>query len=233
MNICYSHSTLPSLDPPRGRVTKYNNYPLHLNTSHTMQPFTKVTGVVAAMDRANVDTDQIIPKQFLKRIERSGFGQYLFFDWRFNEDGTPNPTFELNLARNRDASILIARRNFGSGSSREHAVWAIADYGLRSIIAPSFADIFYNNCFKNGTLPIQLSEHQIEELFQRHAAHAQFKLTVDLEQCLVTDDNGFVASFDVEPFRRHCLINGLDDISLTLENESKISEYEATHPALS
>ena len=198
-----------------------------------MQPFTKVTGVVAAMDRANVDTDQIIPKQFLKRIERSGFGQYLFFDWRFNEDGTPNPTFELNLARNRDASILIARRNFGSGSSREHAVWAIADYGLRSIIAPSFADIFYNNCFKNGTLPIQLSEHQIEELFQRHAAHAQFKLTVDLEQCLVTDDNGFVASFDVEPFRRHCLINGLDDISLTLENESKISEYEATHPALS
>ena len=198
-----------------------------------MQPFTKVTGVVAAMDRANVDTDQIIPKQFLKRIERSGFGQYLFFDWRFNEDGTPNPTFELNLARNRDASILIARRNFGSGSSREHAVWAIADYGLRSIIAPSFADIFYNNCFKNGTLPIQLSEQQIEELFQRHAAHAQFKLTVDLEQCLVTDGNGFVASFEVEPFRRHCLINGLDDISLTLENESKISEYEATHPALS
>ncbi|MCY2985825.1 MAG: 3-isopropylmalate dehydratase small subunit [Planctomycetota bacterium] len=198
-----------------------------------MQPFTKVTGVVAAMDRANVDTDQIIPKQFLKRIERSGFGQYLFFDWRFNEDGTPNPTFELNLARNRDASILIARRNFGSGSSREHAVWAIADFGLRSIIAPSFADIFYNNCFKNGTLPIQLSEQQIEELFQRHATQAQFKLTVDLEQCLVTDGNGFVASFEVEPFRRHCLINGLDDISLTLENESKISEYEATHPALS
>ncbi len=198
-----------------------------------MQPFTKVTGVVAAMDRANVDTDQIIPKQFLKRIERSGFGQYLFFDWRFNEDGTQNPTFELNLARNRDASILIARRNFGSGSSREHAVWAIADFGLRSIIAPSFADIFYNNCFKNGTLPIQLSEQQIEELFQRHAAQAQFKLTVDLEECLVSDGNGFVASFEVEPFRRHCLINGLDDISLTLENESKISEYEATHPALS
>ena len=197
-----------------------------------MQPFTKVTGIVAAMDRANVDTDQIIPKQFLKRIERSGFGQFLFFDWRFNEDGTPNPSFELNLARNRGASIMIARRNFGSGSSREHAVWAIADYGLRSIIAPSFADIFYNNCFKNGTLPIQLTEQQIEELFQRHAAQAQYTLTVDLEQCLVTDGHGFVASFVVEPFRRHCLLNGLDDISLTLENADKITEYEATHPAL-
>ena len=197
-----------------------------------MQPFTKVTGIVAAMDRANVDTDQIIPKQFLKRIERSGFGQFLFFDWRFNEDGTPNPSFELNLARNRGASILIARRNFGSGSSREHAVWALADYGLRSIIAPSFADIFYNNCFKNGTLPIQLSEQQIEQLFQRHADHSQFTLIVDLEQCIVTDGQGFVASFVVEPFRRHCLLNGLDDISLTLENADKITEYEATHPAL-
>ena len=194
-----------------------------------MQPFTKVTGIVAAMDRANVDTDQIIPKQFLKRIERSGFGQFLFFDWRFNEDGTPNPSFELNLARNRGASILIARRNFGSGSSREHAVWALADYGLRSIIAPSFADIFYNNCFKNGTLPIQLSEQQIEQLFQRHADHSQFTLIVDLEQCIVTDGQGFVASFVVEPFRRHCLLNGLDDISLTLENADKIAEYEATH----
>ena len=197
-----------------------------------MQAFTKVTGIVAAMDRANVDTDQIIPKQFLKRIERSGFGQFLFFDWRFNEDGTPNPSFELNLARNRGASIMIARRNFGSGSSREHAVWAIADYGLRSIIAPSFADIFYNNCFKNGTLPIQLTEQQIEELFQRHAAQAQFTLTVDLEQCIVTDGQGFNAAFVVEPFRRHCLLHGLDDISLTLENADKITEYEATHPAL-
>ena len=197
-----------------------------------MQPFTKLTGIVAAMDRANVDTDQIIPKQFLKRIERSGFGQFLFFDWRFNEDGTPNPSFELNLARNRGASILIARRNFGSGSSREHAVWALADYGLRSIIAPSFADIFYNNCFKNGTLPIQLSEQQIEQLFQRHADHSQFTLIVDLDQCIVTDGQGFDASFVVEPFRRHCLLNGLDDISLTLENADKITEYEATHPAL-
>jgi len=197
-----------------------------------MQPFTKVTGVVAAMDRANVDTDQIIPKQFLKRIERSGFGQYLFFDWRFNEDGTPNPSFELNLPKNAGAKILLARRNFGSGSSREHAVWAIADFGLRSIIAPSFADIFYNNCFKNGTLPIQLTEAQIEDLFQRHAAHSTFTLAVDLEQCTVTDNKGFVASFTVESFRRHCLLNGLDDISLTLENADKISEYEALHPAL-
>ncbi len=197
-----------------------------------MQPFTKVTGVVAAMDRANVDTDQIIPKQFLKRIERSGFGQYLFFDWRFNEDGTPNPAFELNLARNKNASILLARRNFGSGSSREHAVWAIDDYGIRSVIAPSFADIFYNNCFKNGTLPIQLTEEQVEELFRRAAAHEQYILTVDLEKCTVTDSQGFLASFVVEPFRRHCLLNGLDDISLTLEHEKKITEFELAHPAL-
>ena len=197
-----------------------------------MIPFTKVTGVVAAMDRANVDTDQIIPKQFLKRIERSGFGQYLFFDWRFNEDGTPNPSFELNLARNRGASILVARRNFGSGSSREHAVWAIADFGLRSVIAPSFADIFYNNCFKNGTLPIQLTEQQIEELFQRHTAQSLYTLTVDLELCIVTDGQGFVAPFAVEPFRKHCLLHGLDDISLTLENADKITEYELSHPTL-
>ncbi|MFM7927189.1 MAG: 3-isopropylmalate dehydratase small subunit, partial [Pirellula sp.] len=135
-----------------------------------MKAFTKVTGIVAAMDRANVDTDQIIPKQFLKRIERSGFGQFLFFDWRFLENGDPNPNFELNIDRNAGASILIARRNFGSGSSREHAVWAIEDFGIRAVIAPSFADIFYNNCFKNGVLPIALSEQLVEELFRRHAS---------------------------------------------------------------
>ena len=191
-----------------------------------MQPFTKVTGVVAAMDRANVDTDQIIPKQFLKRIERSGFGQFLFFDWRFNEDGSPNPTFELNLERNKNASILLARRNFGSGSSREHAVWAIADYGIRAVIAPSFADIFYSNCFKNGTLPIQLTEAQVEELFRRAAAQSQYTMTVDLENSTVSDSNGFSASFSVEPFRRHCLLHGLDDISLTLEHEEKITAFE-------
>jgi len=197
-----------------------------------MQPFTKVTGVAAPMDRANVDTDQIIPKQFLKRIERTGFGQFLFFDWRFNEDGSPNPAFELNLDRNKQAQILLARRNFGSGSSREHAVWAIADYGIRSVIAPSFADIFYGNCFKNGTLPIQLSEQQVEDLFQRAAASPEYQLTVDLESCTVSDSNGFHATFSIEPFRRHCLLHGLDDIGLTLENEAKITEFEESHPTL-
>jgi 3-isopropylmalate/(R)-2-methylmalate dehydratase small subunit len=192
----------------------------------TMQPFQKLTGVVATMDRANVDTDQIIPKQFLKRIERSGFGQYLFYDWRSNPDGTPNPAFELNLPRNQGAKILVARRNFGSGSSREHAVWAIEDFGIRSVIAPSFADIFYNNCFKNGVLPIVLSEDQIETLFQHHAAHDPYRMTVDLETCTVSDDHGFQASFEVEPFRRHCLLHGLDDIGLTLEHEDKITAYE-------
>ncbi len=185
------------------------------------------------MDRANVDTDQIIPKQFLKRIERTGFGQFLFFDWRSNEDGSSNPTFELNLPRNAGAAILLARRNFGSGSSREHAVWAIEDFGIRSVIAPSFADIFYNNCFKNGVLPIQLSEEQVEELFQRHAQFNPYQLSVDLEHCTVSDEHGFLASFTVEPFRRHCLLHGLDDIGLTLEHESKITAYEQSHPVLS
>ena len=197
-----------------------------------MQPFTKITGVAAPMDRANVDTDQIIPKQFLKRIERTGFGQFLFFDWRFNEDGSPNPAFELNQDRNKGAQVLLARRNFGSGSSREHAVWAIADFGIRSVIAPSFADIFYGNCFKNGTLPIQLSEEQVEDLFQRAAAQPLYELTVDLENCTVSDSTGFHATFSIEPFRRHCLLHGLDDIGLTHENEAKITEFEQNHPTL-
>jgi 3-isopropylmalate/(R)-2-methylmalate dehydratase small subunit len=191
-----------------------------------MKPFTKLNGVAAAMDRANVDTDQIIPKQFLKRIERSGFGQFLFFDWRFLENGQPNPNFELNLPRNAQASILLARRNFGSGSSREHAVWAIEDFGIRAVIAPSFADIFYNNCFKNGVLPIALSEKLVEDLFGRFETHAPYRLTVDLEQNRVFDGHGFSAYFQVEPFRRYCLLHGLDDIGLTLEHESKITEYE-------
>ena len=197
-----------------------------------MKPFTKITGIAAAMDRANVDTDQIIPKQFLKRIERSGFGQFLFFDWRFLENGESNPKFELNLARNAGASILIARRNFGSGSSREHAVWAIEDFGIRAVIAPSFADIFYNNCFKNGVLPIALPEQLVEDLFARHASTEHYQLTVDLEQKRVYDAQGFSASFEVEPFRRHCLLHGLDDIGLTLEHEPKITAYELAHPAL-
>src|SRR5436190_20546126 len=150
-----------------------------------MQPFTTHTGLVAPMDRANVDTAHIIPKQFLKRIERTGFGQYLFFDWRFRDDGSENPDFELNQPQYRGASILLARRNFGSGSSREHAPWALSDYGFRVIIAPSFADIFYNNCFKNGMLPIQLDEQQVDELFRRAAAPG-YRLTVDLQQCTIT-----------------------------------------------
>ena len=192
-----------------------------------MQDFTKHTGIVATLDRANVDTDQIIPKQFLKRIERTGFGQYLFYDWRFQDDGTtPNPDFELNQESVAGASILIARQNFGSGSSREHAVWALDDYGFRSVIAPSFADIFFNNCFKNGVLPLTLSENDVEEIFNRAAETPRYQLTVDLENQVVKDNSGFERSFDVDPSRRHNLLNGLDDIALTLQQEAKITAYE-------
>ena len=194
-----------------------------------MKPFTTLTGLVAPMDRANVDTDQIIPKQFLKRIERTGFGQYLFFDWRFLDNGSDNPEFELNKPELKGASILLARRNFGSGSSREHAPWALDDYGFKVIVAPSFADIFYNNCFKNGMLPIRLTEEQIEDLFQRAAKHTGYKLTVDLEKQLLTDEHGYSMKFEVEPFRKHCLINGLDDIGLTLQQADKITAYEKAH----
>lgn len=191
-----------------------------------MQAFTKHTGIVVALDRSNVDTDQIIPKQFLKRIERTGFGQYLFFDWRFNDDGSDNPDFELNQAIAKNSSILLARRNFGCGSSREHAVWALDDYGFRAVLAPSFADIFFNNCFKNGTLPIKLSEAEVDELFQRAKDHAPYKLTVDLETCTISDEYGLNLEFEVQSFRRHCMLNGLDDIALTLEQESKITKFE-------
>jgi 3-isopropylmalate/(R)-2-methylmalate dehydratase small subunit len=191
-----------------------------------MQPFTEHTGLVARMDRANVDTDQIIPKQFLKRIERSGYGPFLFFDWRYFDDGqTPNPEFELNKPDAAGASILLARRNFGSGSSREHAVWAIENYGFRVVIAPSFADIFYNNCFKNGVLPIRLSEEQVDDLFQR-ASRPNYQLTVDLNTCRLSDASGLDLPFAVEEFRRHCLLNGLDDIALTLQKADKIAAYE-------
>jgi len=194
-----------------------------------MQPFSLHTGLVATMDRANVDTDQIIPKQFLKRIERTGFGQYLFFDWRFHEDGTDNPDFELNRPEFAGATILVARRNFGSGSSREHAVWALADYGFRSVIAPSFADIFYNNCFKNGILPVVLADATIDQIFQRVAAQTGYQLTVDLEQQQVSDSQGLQVSFEVEAARRERMLNGLDDIAMTLKHESAISAYEAAH----
>ena len=197
-----------------------------------MKAFTKHTGKVVAMDRANVDTDQIIPKQFLKRIERTGFGQYLFFDWRFLDDGSPNPEFELNRPAAQGASIFLARRNFGSGSSREHAPWALEDYGFRVVIAPSFADIFYNNCFKNGMLPITFSEEVVEDLFQRTAQYEPYVLNVDLESRTVTDDYGLQLTFEVDQFRRHCLLNGLDDIALTLAMEDKITAYEQAHPPL-
>jgi len=191
-----------------------------------MQAFTTHTGLVAPMDRANVDTDQIIPKQFLKRIERTGFGQFLFFDWRFLEDGSPNPEFELNRPELAGATILLARRNFGCGSSREHAPWALADYGFRAILAPSFADIFYNNAFKNGLLPIRLDESAIDDLFARAAASPGYRLTIDLESQTITDEQGLSLAFEVDAFRRHCLLEGLDDIGLTLQHEADITAYE-------
>jgi 3-isopropylmalate/(R)-2-methylmalate dehydratase small subunit len=193
-----------------------------------MQPFTVHTGLVAALDRANVDTDQIIPKQFLKRIERTGFGEFLFFDWRRLPDGRPNPEFELNRPQYAEASILLARRNFGCGSSREHAPWALGDYGFQVILAPSFADIFYNNCFKNGMLPIVLDDATIDELFRRATAE-RLTLTVDLVAQRITAPGGLTIPFEVDAFRRHCLLNGLDDIGLTLEHEAKIAEYERAH----
>ena len=193
---------------------------------NVMESFTHHTGLVATMDRANVDTDQIIPKQFLKRIERTGFGQFLFFDWRFHDDGSLNQSFELNAPEVSGASILVARRNFGSGSSREHAVWALADYGFRVVIAPSYADIFFNNCFKNGVLPISLSESEVEQLFENAATRPGYRLVVDLEAQKVSDDSGFIVSFEIESFRRECLLQGLDDIALTLQHEDKITEFE-------
>ena len=191
-----------------------------------MESFTQVKGIVATLDRINVDTDQIIPKQFLKRIERTGYGQFLFFDWRLAEDGSPSPDFELNAPRFKGARILLTRDNFGCGSSREHAPWALSDYGFRSIVAPSFADIFYNNCFKNGMLPVTLPEDQVEALFQLVAATVGYQLTVDLESQSISDDSGLHYAFEVDPFRRDCLLKGLDDIGLTLRHEDKIQAYE-------
>lgn len=196
-----------------------------------MKPFTVHTGIVGTLDRVNVDTDQIIPKQFLKRIERTGFEDALFFDWRFNADGSPNADFELNQPRFVGASILLTRANFGCGSSREHAPWALDNYGFRIVIAPSYADIFFNNCFKNGMLPIKLSEEQVEELFQRTKAHEGYQLTVDLAGQTISDGQGLRIPFAVESFRKECLLNGLDDIGLTLQHEDKISAFEAKRTA--
>jgi 3-isopropylmalate/(R)-2-methylmalate dehydratase small subunit len=195
-----------------------------------MQPFTKHTGRVAVLDRANVDTDQIIPKQFLKRIERTGFGQFLFYDWRFLPNGELRPDFELNDARAAGASILIAGKNFGCGSSREHAPWALADYGFRAIIAPSFADIFANNCLKNGLLTIVLSERDVADLTNRAQTIDRYELTVDLENKMVSDSTGFSAAFEIGDFQRQCLLKGLDDIALTLQHDDAIASYEQRRP---
>ncbi len=193
-----------------------------------MKSFMNHTGLVATLDRSNVDTDQIIPKQFLKRIERTGFGQYLFFDWRFDDQGNPRSDFELNEDRFASASILLTRWNFGCGSSREHAVWAVDDYGFRAVIAESFADIFFNNCFKNGVLPIALPKETIDQLFAKVNANAGYQLTIDLDSQKISDQNGLEISFDVDPYRKHRLLNGLDDIAMTLEHESAIAEFEST-----
>lgn len=192
-----------------------------------MQPFTKLTAVAAPLDRANVDTDQIIPKQFLKRIERTGFGKYLFFDWRYLPDGeTPNPDFELNAPALRGAEILVAGKNFGCGSSREHAPWALLDYGFRAVIAPSYADIFYNNCFQNGILPVTLPETTVADLMTRLQTQPGSAVTVDLETCRIEGPEGFRATFDIDTFRRERLLNGWDDIGLTLRHESDIDRFE-------
>ncbi|MCL6516091.1 3-isopropylmalate dehydratase small subunit [Alicyclobacillus sp.] len=190
-----------------------------------MEPFVTLTGVAAPLDRVNVDTDQIIPKQFLKRVERTGFGQFLFYDWRFLPDGKENPEFVLNDPRYRGASILVAGPNFGCGSSREHAAWSLLDYGFRVIIAPSFADIFYNNCFKNGILLVTLPDDAVRSLMD--AAARGVAVTVDLERQVVETAEGASWGFEIDPFRRRCLLEGLDDIGLTLQHEDAIAAYEA------
>ncbi len=193
-----------------------------------MNSFVIHTGVVAPLDRVNVDTDAIIPKQFLKRIERSGFGQFLFYEWRFTVDGAPIDSFILNTPAYKESTVLLARNNFGCGSSREHAPWALLDYGFRCVIAPSFADIFYNNCFKNGILPIKLSEEQVDELFNRAQNKPNYQLTIDLQEQVVRDSEGLSYPFEVDSYRRYCLLNGLDDIGITLQYEDKIAAYESS-----
>jgi 3-isopropylmalate/(R)-2-methylmalate dehydratase small subunit len=191
-----------------------------------MKPFRIHKGSVAPLDRANVDTDQIIPKQFLKRIERTGFGEFLFYDWRFLPSGKLDSAFVLNEPRYRGASILVAGKNFGCGSSREHAPWALADFGFCAIIAPSFADIFSNNCMKNGLLPVTLKEEEVAAVIQNALTIDNYNLTVDLERRTVTDTKGFSASFAIDDFQRHCLLEGLDDIGLTLLHEAEIAAFE-------
>ena len=193
-----------------------------------MEPFVSLNAKLAPLNRVNVDTDQIIPKQFLKRVERTGFGQFLFNDWRFNSDGSENPEFILNQPEYSGAEILVSGRNFGSGSSREHAPWALQDYGFKCIIAPSFGDIFFSNCFQNGVLPVVLPEDVVAEIIQNSEKDPEYRINIDLESQRVWDENEeVVAEFTIEPFRRHCMLNGLDDIGLTLEDETNISEFES------
>jgi 3-isopropylmalate/(R)-2-methylmalate dehydratase small subunit len=198
-----------------------------------MRPINTLTSTAAPLPLPNIDTDQIIPKQFLKRIERTGYGDFLFYDWRRIQEGPdagkPDPTFVLNKPEYKGAEILLAERNFGCGSSREHAAWAINQYGFRAVIAPSFADIFYSNAGKNGIILVRLTDAEVETLIQRSTANPQHKLTISLEDQTVTDTDGFHATFEIDPFRKHCLLNGLDDIGLTLLHEDKLNAYESKH----
>ena len=194
-----------------------------------MEPFRTLTAQVAPLDRANVDTDQIIPKQFLKRIERTGYGDFLFFDWRQTPAGDPIPNFVLNDARYKDAKILVAGKNFGCGSSREHAAWALSDFGFRCVIAPTFADIFFSNAGKNGIVLVRLSEEHVAELLKNAQTIPGYQLTVSLEAQTVTDANGFKASFEIDPFRKFCLLEGLDDIGLTLRHAAALDAFETKH----
>lgn len=195
-----------------------------------MEAFRVHRGLAVPLDRINVDTDQIVPKQFLKRVERTGFGQFLFYDWRYDDQGQPRPDFILNHPRYQGATVLIAGANFGCGSSREHAPWALKEYGFRAILAPSFADIFYNNSLNNGLLPVRLEADVVAELMRRASEQEGYQVTVDLEECQVRDDQGLVHRFEVDPFRRRMLLEGLDPIDLTLQHEAAIRAYEAAHP---
>jgi len=196
-----------------------------------MKPFSVHRGRVAPLERVNVDTDQIIPKQFLKRIEKTGFGQFLFYDWRFSGDGNKNPDFVLHEPRYEGATVLVAGKNFGCGSSREHAVWALADFGFRAVISSSFADIFANNSTKNGFLTVKLTDDEVATVMKRAQDIDNYEVTIDLEKCEVRDQQGFRARFPIDEFVRHCLLNGLDDIGLTLQHEAEILAYESAHPA--
>ena len=194
-----------------------------------MQPFSQHTGLVAPLDRVNVDTDQMVPKQFCKLLTREGYGRILFYDWRYLEGEVPNPDFVLNQPRYRGASILLAQANIGCGSSREHAAWAVLDYGFRVVIAPSFADIFYNNCFKNGVLPVQLGTGEVEDLFRLTEQAEGYRLSVNLEAQTVTDETGLRLTFEIDPFRKQALLKGLDEIGLTLQQQEQIGAYEGRH----